>query len=159
MSSTYQSRREYMRAYQRKWIAERRESYFRGKQCVRCGSRKNLELDHIDPLTKETHAIWSWSKVRRDEELSKTQVLCSLCHLEKTKEDLRKMDVNAHLRIIDPPGMAWCCEGEHFALVSEFTKDRTKRRGVQTECRLCRSEARSRRRHASEADTVGCASL
>ncbi len=66
-------------------MANRRYEYFRDKFCVKCGSVENLELDHIDPETKVNHAIWSWSEVRRNEELAKCQVLCEVCHLEKTK--------------------------------------------------------------------------
>lgn len=70
--------------YQREWIADRRASFFAGKCCVKCGSTTDLELDHIDPAQKVSHRIWSWSAIRRNEELSKCQVLCAECHLEKT---------------------------------------------------------------------------
>tara|TARA_Y100000593_G_scaffold90405_1_gene176766 strand:- start:4201 stop:4629 length:429 start_codon:yes stop_codon:yes gene_type:complete len=78
------SRHDYMRDYQRQWARKRREAFFDGKSCARCGSTDRMELDHIDPSKKVHHAIWSWSKVRRREELSKCQVLCHECHSAKT---------------------------------------------------------------------------
>lgn len=79
--------KEEQREYQRKWRAARREEYFKGKACVKCGSTDRLELDHIDRKTKVSHNIWSWSEVRRNEELAKCQVLCYTCHKAKTKTE------------------------------------------------------------------------
>lgn len=74
------------REYQRNWVRKRREDFFLGKTCVRCGSAEQLELDHIDPATKISHYIWSWSSVRREAELLKCQVLCRTCHQVKSDE-------------------------------------------------------------------------
>ncbi len=73
-------------AYQRKWMADRRHSFFHDKSCVECGSTHELELDHIDPGQKVDHRIWNWSKERQEVELAKCQVLCESCHLIKTKK-------------------------------------------------------------------------
>ena len=132
------------REYQRKWKAARRASWFEGKCCVKCGSTDRLEIDHIDPKTKVSNQIWTWSKHRRDEELGKCQILCHACHLKKTAVDLREMDVNARLRIADPIGTAWCYSGKHFVNVDGFTKNKKKRRGLENDCRLCRSRRRSK---------------
>lgn len=78
---------ELKRKYHREWMAKRRAEYFKDKYCVQCNSTQNLELDHIDRKTKEHHAIWSWSQVRREAELAKCQVLCRECHLQKTKKE------------------------------------------------------------------------
>ena len=78
------STREAQREYARKWVAARRAEHFRDKACAACGSSIELELDHIDPSTKVTSVIWSWSQQRRDEELLKCQVLCKPCHKVKT---------------------------------------------------------------------------
>lgn len=79
---------EAKREYQRNWVAERREQYFRDKRCVKCGSVEDLQLDHIDPAQKISHSIWSWSASRREVELAKCQVLCREHHKEKTIEQL-----------------------------------------------------------------------
>jgi hypothetical protein len=84
-------RKAYMRAYQIQWAKNHRNEYMTGKSCVRCGSVDGLEIDHIDPSTKVSHRIWSWSKLRRNEELDKCQVLCHDCHQQKTVVDLMAM--------------------------------------------------------------------
>jgi hypothetical protein len=75
--------------YQRLWIKKRRDSYFADKSCTICGSKTDLELDHIDPKTKTmlTARIWSLSLTnpRRIAELAKCQILCNSHHKEKTK--------------------------------------------------------------------------
>ncbi|WP_079074766.1 HNH endonuclease [Streptomyces atriruber] len=76
------------REYGRTWIRERRRAFFEDKECVNCGSRDRLELDHIDPSQKAEHSIWSWSKVRREAEIAKCQILCRPCHWEKTKAQM-----------------------------------------------------------------------
>jgi hypothetical protein len=73
-------RREYMRL----WVANRRAEWFKDKSCVKCGSEENLEIHHVDPATKVAHQVWTWAKERRDEELSKCEVLCSDCHSIET---------------------------------------------------------------------------
>ena len=82
---------EKKREYARQWMAKRRADYFKDKSCVQCGSRENLELDHIDPSTKLTHCIWSWRLERRLEELSKCQVLCCDCHTDKSSKYFKEL--------------------------------------------------------------------
>jgi hypothetical protein len=78
---------EKQREYQRQWMARRKAEYFSNKNCSTCGRSEQLEIDHIDPSTKLSHKIWSWSKIRREEELAKCQVLCKDCHLTKSKKE------------------------------------------------------------------------
>lgn len=75
---------EKQRQYQREWCAKRRAEYLRGKSCIICSSTENLEVDHIDPSSKISHNVWSWSEARREEELDKCQILCQVHHFEKT---------------------------------------------------------------------------
>lgn len=82
-----ETRRAYMREYQREWMKARRADYFNGKSCEHCGSTRDLELDHVDPTRKVSHKVWSWSRKRREAELVKCQVLCSPCHKAKTLAD------------------------------------------------------------------------
>lgn len=87
-------RQLYLRNYQRKWIAARRANFFNAQCCAGCGSTTSttrLELDHIDPKTKVSHNIWSWSEARRNEEIAKCQVLCTDCHKAKTKKAAQKL--------------------------------------------------------------------
>lgn len=139
--------RKVRNAYGLEWRNRRRREWFEiHNQCAECGSKEDLELDHIDPLTKVSHRIWSWSKEKRESELAKCHPLCADCHKKKTKEDIKKMDPNAHLRRIDPPGLAWCYVNRHFALIGDFTKNKKKRRGLENECRPCRREMRKKLR-------------
>jgi hypothetical protein len=75
---------ETQRAYQREWWRRRREKWLADKCCVNCGTTEGLQVDHIDPSTKLSHKVWSWSLERREAELAKCQVLCSFCHKAKT---------------------------------------------------------------------------
>lgn len=84
------SDKEQQREYQKAWIAKRRSDFFMDKACVKCGSTLQLELDHIDETTKVEHRIWSWAEERRLAELSKCQVLCKVCHHEKTMAAMPK---------------------------------------------------------------------
>ena len=64
---------------------ERLVSYLGGR-CVRCGSTADLEVDHIDPMTKAFNV--SGNINRRWEvlapEVHKCQLLCHDCHRVKT---------------------------------------------------------------------------
>ena len=76
------------------------------KFCVRCGSTESLEVDHIDPALKVTHSVWSWSIPRRDIELAKCQVLCTVCHKAKTKA---QRPIPAHGTVSRYSSKAWKC--------------------------------------------------
>lgn len=80
------SRREYLRNYQRVWIAKRRAEWFREKYCTRCSSTTHLEIHHVEPENKVDHKVWSWSRERQAVELAKCVVLCRSCHDEVTAE-------------------------------------------------------------------------
>jgi len=82
---------EERRKYQREWQARRRQKWLQENgPCVDCGSWRRLEVDHVDPSTKITHGVWSWSEKRRLEELKKCVVRCYRCHKLKTAEENRK---------------------------------------------------------------------
>lgn len=79
--------------YYRERSANRRKAWIGDKVCATCGSNENLEVDHIDPATKDRAAfrksrdIWSWNEELREKELAKCQVLCKPCHAAKTKKE------------------------------------------------------------------------
>ena len=73
-------------------------SYFReilieklGGKCIECGNTEALEFDHIDPSTKSFNISAGYHKPKEvlEEELSKCQLLCNKCHIEKSKKDLK----------------------------------------------------------------------
>lgn len=79
--------KEEQREYQRLWWNRRRSEWFADKICVDCGSKENLQLDHIDRSQKISHKIWSWSSERRQAELAKCCARCEECHKKKTLKD------------------------------------------------------------------------
>lgn len=81
---------EKRRNIQRQRWAQRRADWFMGKVCELCGATEELELDHIDPDTKVSHRIWSWSQARREAELAKCRPLCRRCHRIKTNTEIAR---------------------------------------------------------------------
>lgn len=78
------------------YMAERRERRRQklidllGGICIRCGTTKNLEFDHRDPVTKGFNLSGKaldkpWSEILIEAE--KCQLLCHSHHLEKTIEN------------------------------------------------------------------------
>lgn len=91
------------RAFQRKWVADRRAAWFAGKACMVCNETDRLELHHLNPAEKVTSHIWSWSTERREAELAKCVPLCHDCHLAETREwarmkALERRDHGTHQR-------------------------------------------------------------
>ena len=58
-----------------------------GGKCVKCGATEHLQFDHINPSEKLYNISNNFHRKDLDEELGKCQLLCSRCHLEKTKDD------------------------------------------------------------------------
>ena len=82
-------RAEYMRIYQREWLSRRRREWLEENGPCSSEETKDLVDEHVDPATKSVpiSRIWSWSKSRREAELSKCQVLCVPCHDRKSTEE------------------------------------------------------------------------
>lgn len=83
MAHTKETRRRSLE----KTLSRRKAWLSENGPCAVCGSSEFLEIDHINPETKVSHNVWSWSESRRTEELKKCQVLCKKCHKEKTRAD------------------------------------------------------------------------
>jgi len=81
----YKDPEEHRRKNRERSTARRVKWFIENGPCKHCGSWDDLELDHIDPATKIDHKIWSWTDLRREEELKKCQPLCYDCHKAKTK--------------------------------------------------------------------------
>jgi len=61
----------------------------KGSQCNYCGSNQGpFDIDHCIPKwftgDRPTKQIWQLGKAKREEELSKCQLLCKPCHRAKT---------------------------------------------------------------------------
>jgi 5-methylcytosine-specific restriction endonuclease McrA len=77
------------REYQRNWLRVRKQHFFKGKKCAKCGSTENLELHHLDKHQKEDHKIWSWAPERFQAEVKKCKILCRQCHSDMHAEEMR----------------------------------------------------------------------
>ena len=84
----------YMRGYMLRRYHERMAAAiaFLGGRC-RCGSVKDLQFDHTDRTNKSftVAKLWSLSKAKFWAEVSKCQLLCAMCHKQKTLKDLRQI--------------------------------------------------------------------
>ena len=62
--------------------------------CIKCGSKEQLELDHVNPKEKEWNPKRSMGSKNLTErfwkEIDKCQLLCYDCHKEKTKKGFEK---------------------------------------------------------------------
>ena len=77
-----ETQRKSLRAYQRKWDLIQRL----GGKCVTCGSRKRLEVDHINGRDWDITKKNAWIRVARyekEEKEGKLQVLCKHCNTVK----------------------------------------------------------------------------
>ena len=117
---------EKQKEYQRQWAAKRRAVWMSDKKCVNCGSRENLEVDHIDPSKKFTHRIWSYSDKRREEELAKCQVLCKKHHKEKSLSELPQTD-HGRGRMYQLGCRCWPCKAWKSNECKQY-KERRKRK-------------------------------
>ena len=95
--------RKYSKEYMRRYVASHREQIranatkrrkaaraemvaVLGGCCVKCGARKDLHFDHIDPATKldaVTRLLNTRAKLLI--EVAKCQLLCAPCHSEKNR--------------------------------------------------------------------------
>ena len=89
----YKDRKEYMRPYQKEWVAKRRSEFFKDKKCEKCGSIEKLVIHHVNPKEKEANSIWSWSQKRREAELAKCVIWCEKCHIEHHAAILRNKEI------------------------------------------------------------------
>lgn len=82
---------ELQREFGKRWIAKRRSEAITqlGGKCEHCGSKENLEFDHIDRKSKVCNisTLWTRTKEFRDIELRKCQLLCCECHKIKTAKE------------------------------------------------------------------------
>jgi 5-methylcytosine-specific restriction endonuclease McrA len=77
--------------YQKKYRLDRKKYWMSllCNKCSNCGSVDNLEFDHIDRKTKKFPISMMYDKKEKEviEELKKCQLLCDVCHKEKTKKE------------------------------------------------------------------------
>jgi hypothetical protein len=64
-----------------------------GNKCFKCDCTENLQLDHIDPKSKNftVAKLWNSKPEIFEAEVSKCQLLCAKCHEEKTLLDMGRL--------------------------------------------------------------------
>jgi len=102
-----------------------------GGKCVRCGSTDDLQVDHIEPSTKDlslrakhSATFWSWSWERVLAELAKCQLLCRPCHQAKSAGEVPR-GVKVATAKLDEDAVRYIRQSEmsHRALGREFGVD------------------------------------
>ena len=91
MASSNSYMKDYMLARYHKRMSEAKTKL--GGKCFKCNSIENLQLDHINPQTKNftVAKLWNSKKEVFDLEIGKCQLLCEKCHEEKTLLDMGKV--------------------------------------------------------------------
>ena len=84
-------KKDYHAKYNLNRYYQKREKYIKhlGGRCNLCNSTKNLHFDHIDS-SKKSFPIGKYMTYSENivlEELKKCQLLCDICHSQKTKEN------------------------------------------------------------------------
>lgn len=77
--------------YHQKYYANRKQEYvdLLGGRCIKCGSKDNLEFDHIDKNSRKFIIIKILKRKKEIvlKELKKCQLLCSICHRKKSGKE------------------------------------------------------------------------
>ena len=82
-----EEKKDYLKKRYYETLSECKEKL--GGKCVKCGVKERLQFDHIHPKNKSfeiTKRLLMGDRKKFEEELSKCQLLCYDCHLEKTKQ-------------------------------------------------------------------------
>jgi DNA-directed RNA polymerase subunit M/transcription elongation factor TFIIS len=124
----------YYREYMRRRYHEKRKEMIThlGGKCARCGSEKDLQIDHID-RAKKTMKVPRMAYVnnaRRMEELKNCQLLCGPCHNEKTVvEDLgrRFSDHGTYVMYVNKKCRCDACK----SAMREYNRSLRIRKGVK----------------------------
>jgi 5-methylcytosine-specific restriction endonuclease McrA len=118
---------------QARYLKRRRDKAkaFLGGKCASCASTTSLEFDHIEPSTKEidiSSAIalhWSWNRLMQ--ELTKCQLLCKSCHVEKTRKDKPPVKCGSYWTYKKHGCRCAACTAANSARIKRW-KDRAKNR-------------------------------
>lgn len=80
-----------MNSYMKERYRKRRQDAIEklGGKCVFCGTCQDLQFDHIDRTDKigTIAKLSSASNEKFNKEVEKCQLLCSSCHIDKSRED------------------------------------------------------------------------
>jgi hypothetical protein len=112
------------REYQRKWVADRRKHYLKGKICCRCHSTKDIEIHHMIRESKTSHKIWSWSKDKIAAELQKCIFICKQCHVDLHRELALTKRIHGDSHTYKNGCRCPACREAHKLCAREYTQGR-----------------------------------
>lgn len=92
-------RREYLREYQREWVARRRQEFLRDKACEICGKTDHLIVsgtNRTGTSGKKIHVFYSLSAKKQQEMMPKIHIFCrfhaqKIGNSSKERERLQKL--------------------------------------------------------------------
>lgn len=110
-------------------------------KCYKCGnniaSEAELSIEHKTPwLHNGADLFWDLDNI-------------TFSHRKCNKAE-RFNPVN---RIVSPPGMSWCNDHKGFSALQEFTKNSSKKKGIEDACKACR-KARSSKYRKSKLNLI-----
>lgn len=124
--------------------------------CYRCGeeiqSVEDFSLDHMVPWRNSTKDVfWDLGNIKP------AHFTCNAgAHTGGTVFKVGHIPKNS--RWTDAPdGTKWCCRCKMFVANTLFSKNRTTRDGLNSECRLCRRKFRSKGIYVTRDFTEGTA--
>jgi hypothetical protein len=133
---------------------------FKSKPCVICHNQYdyyNMQLDHIDPINK----LYNICELRNRSldilqiELAKCQVLCALCHRQKSIKEQKEKKYIVDRFVPEKKckyfydsslGLKECYRCKHIKYINAFSKNKKSSCGLSTYCKLCFSEYKKYRR-------------
>lgn len=68
--------------FQNEWMKKRRLDWIAQNGPCACGSADGLRVVHVNPDTRKTSQVWSWSEERRNAELAKCKAMCRECRIK-----------------------------------------------------------------------------
>lgn len=122
--------------------------------CIRCGekidSEADFSIDHKEPwLHLDTSSFWDMKNI------GFSHKNCNYTSRRKNPDRTKQAESLRHND--GPDGTAWCGGHRQYLPIDQFHKHNSKWNGLQSDCRECRSKARSPKKHgiteAMPADT------
>jgi L-lysine 2,3-aminomutase len=134
---------------------------FKNKPCNICGIQYetyNMQLDHIDPLTKlyDVCSLKNYKEITLLTELAKCQVLCALCHRKKSIEEqqndqyiIERQQPPKRVELFYDPFtyIKECGLCHELKDGNEFRLNSKTKSGLDTYCKECFNEYRRKRRN------------
>ena len=116
--------------------------------CFRCGQKiesvDEFSIDHKEPWLDSDDPQTSFFNLKN---IAFSHTKCNTSQARHRTTDCveghKQRAIKLSKRLNAPAGLHWCSTGQHHASVEDFTKNKNKTAGLESECRTCRSKRRS----------------